>query len=478
MAVAGRWLAGAARFAFCPLRRLVGAPGCNPEQSNEQQRLQAASGSAETLPQTPRGGARRDSLVQRTPPLFPLGTEFTPVARGAAPRGSLAPRALWEDAESSQPCEGDVDFWRVQLEAIYCRRNPYKFHLIPKFLKKYRGREVLLYRKVCHQYDLDPMRFYTDPDAWPDESDPTLHEEDTNEALESVCENVAQASSSVAADQFAHGAIASAPCIAPQASTSSVPVSSSKSVFSFKFDEGSRLFGDIKEVPRTTRAPTAQNPFVKPGCTEFVASSESGTPRAPPVPRLASIVATSACNKSVGVHSNPASPHEVETSSSSPVCQKPDQQHLPSMARLPPAQPQSVFAHARSPQSSASPTTALEGTAPTMPSRSGETLATRRPGAKWSASALALPPRGQPGSDDQSVTSACVGVKRPRSAEEDVASVVSAVPVGKGRVAAAAAAWEARSAKIARTAPPGGVPILRVPMLQQQQAPRALSGGA
>lgn len=38
------------------------------------------------------------------------------------------------------------DFWKLQLEAIYARRNPMKVEKIPELLEKYRGREAVLYK--------------------------------------------------------------------------------------------------------------------------------------------------------------------------------------------------------------------------------------------------------------------------------------------------------------------------------------------
>ncbi|CAE8725187.1 unnamed protein product [Polarella glacialis] len=61
------------------------------------------------------------------------------------------------------------DFWRVQVEAIYRKRNPYKLEEVPKLLEKYKGKEVVLYKKVCQRYDLDSSKFYTNPEAWASE---------------------------------------------------------------------------------------------------------------------------------------------------------------------------------------------------------------------------------------------------------------------------------------------------------------------
>jgi hypothetical protein len=57
-------------------------------------------------------------------------------------------------------------FWCVQLEAIYRRRNPHKLENVRNLLLKYTGREATLYTKVCKTYDLDPTKFYADPEVW------------------------------------------------------------------------------------------------------------------------------------------------------------------------------------------------------------------------------------------------------------------------------------------------------------------------
>jgi hypothetical protein len=75
-----------------------------------------------------------------------------------------------------------TDFWRVQLEAIYQRRNPHKLKNVAVLLERYRGCEALLYRKVCLHYDLDPLRFYTDRAAWGEEAEDDVEgrQEDCN----------------------------------------------------------------------------------------------------------------------------------------------------------------------------------------------------------------------------------------------------------------------------------------------------------
>jgi len=59
-----------------------------------------------------------------------------------------------------------ADFWRVQVEAVYRRRNPMKLPGVEALMEKYKGKEVILYAKVCKTYDLDHKRLYADPGAW------------------------------------------------------------------------------------------------------------------------------------------------------------------------------------------------------------------------------------------------------------------------------------------------------------------------
>lgn len=140
-------------------------------------------------PQSPsRVCRRRDSdLVPATPGLWPLGTQFTPVPRsrlqsvggdpfhlGDAGKDNANPDAPAESVDEPPQTEEvrtTEDFWRVQVEAIYRKRNPYKLKSVPEFLARYKGQEVALYVKVCKTYDLDPAKFYADPAAWGDEWD-------------------------------------------------------------------------------------------------------------------------------------------------------------------------------------------------------------------------------------------------------------------------------------------------------------------
>jgi len=143
-----------------------------------------------------------------TPPLVPLRVPFTPKhplqqlggctdAHGAGTakgRGTVGGRAQPASQCATAPFQGKVrtreQFWLVQLEAIYLRRNPYKLYNVPALMARYKGRELLLYRKVCAAYDLNPTKFYADPAAWQKEGNGRGCRKDLVSAEE--CEFVAE----------------------------------------------------------------------------------------------------------------------------------------------------------------------------------------------------------------------------------------------------------------------------------------------
>ncbi|CAE8713365.1 unnamed protein product, partial [Polarella glacialis] len=99
------------------------------------------------------------------------------VASSTAPEPS-APSAAGVPEESSKEPEAETgpikvetkeDLWRVQIEAIYRRRNHHKLGDVKGMMEKYKGKEVVLFKKVCLRYDLDPKKLYTDPKSWDDE---------------------------------------------------------------------------------------------------------------------------------------------------------------------------------------------------------------------------------------------------------------------------------------------------------------------
>jgi len=82
------------------------------------------------------------------------------------------------EGEKPVAIESKYDFWKVQIEAIYRRRNPHKMSDVPKLLDKYKDSEVMLYRKVCLRYDLDSNKLYADPAAWEGEEKDVKDDDD------------------------------------------------------------------------------------------------------------------------------------------------------------------------------------------------------------------------------------------------------------------------------------------------------------
>lgn len=161
------------------LSRAVGRKRSMRDDASEDDFLQSLEEDSPGSPRAkrPRTSARV-SLVPGTPALSPLGSSFTPVARGrskAARDDDCGPaaHALLEDSEpdSVPRITSSGEFWRVQLEAIYRKRNPYKLCKVPALLAKYEGHEIILYKKVCLTYDLDPNRFYAELACWEEDEE-------------------------------------------------------------------------------------------------------------------------------------------------------------------------------------------------------------------------------------------------------------------------------------------------------------------
>lgn len=114
--------------------------------------------SAETSDADDHGRVKRARLAPRKDPVAETLASQPRVAEGRSvgASGSTDPVRV----QSSQ------DFWRVQVEAIYRKRNPYKLSQVPALLAKYKGRETILYRKICRAYDLKDTVFYTSESAW------------------------------------------------------------------------------------------------------------------------------------------------------------------------------------------------------------------------------------------------------------------------------------------------------------------------
>jgi len=50
---------------------------------------------------------------------------------------------------STSESRSSGDFWRLQLEAIYRKRNPYKLRRVPEMLENWKGDLVASERAVC-----------------------------------------------------------------------------------------------------------------------------------------------------------------------------------------------------------------------------------------------------------------------------------------------------------------------------------------
>lgn len=81
--------------------------------------------------------------------------------------------------------ESKEDFWRVQIEAIYRRRNPHKFKEVGGLMEKYKGKEMQLYVKVCKHYDLNPKKLYAQAAAAPASGGRGMREATTSGSMNS-----------------------------------------------------------------------------------------------------------------------------------------------------------------------------------------------------------------------------------------------------------------------------------------------------
>lgn len=187
LTIASSWLLGGASRVLRAFTRGTAAKRKNVEESAAE----VFSPLADASPQRPAKRARMSNQLV----LSPLGAPFTP----GRPVLSMLPQE--EPSDPAVQVSSSTDFWRIQVEAIYCRRNPYKLHSVPALLEKYRGREVILYRKICQTYDLDASKFYHETSAWGEENNEDdntwLREDDSRPwrsslggALTGVCHRV------------------------------------------------------------------------------------------------------------------------------------------------------------------------------------------------------------------------------------------------------------------------------------------------
>eukprot|EP00933_Yihiella_yeosuensis_P030019 TRINITY_DN23696_c2_g2_i1.p1 TRINITY_DN23696_c2_g2~~TRINITY_DN23696_c2_g2_i1.p1 ORF type:complete len:212 (-),score=56.00 TRINITY_DN23696_c2_g2_i1:252-887(-) len=101
-----------------------------------------------------------------------------------------------------QKVTNSSDFWKCQVDAIYQRRNPHKLSGVPALLEKYKGKEAVLYAKICKTYDLDPKKFYADPSAWEEYEKDVQEEEPSGEGASSASASKEEGGAVVVPDLF------------------------------------------------------------------------------------------------------------------------------------------------------------------------------------------------------------------------------------------------------------------------------------
>lgn len=261
------WLARAARF-------LAGGGG-GVEASSATAPFAPASDPREMSPEPSRKRARM-TMIQATPALSPLGVQFTPVPRSLAgqtrsgvrppppswcPQGTAASAASSTAPASSGGPQAALaigsggEFWRVQLEAIYRQRNPYKLHKVPQLLAKHQGTEALLYRKVCLAYDLDPTRFYASSlTTWPE--DAAEEAPDDAEEAERGVEEAADGASAEAAEaeeRGRHEGATAAPVVGSAGDAAASSPARSSNPFAFTFSAEFRHKGIFGKLAALTK---------------------------------------------------------------------------------------------------------------------------------------------------------------------------------------------------------------------------------
>eukprot|EP00927_Polykrikos_kofoidii_P014841 TRINITY_DN16553_c0_g2_i1.p1 TRINITY_DN16553_c0_g2~~TRINITY_DN16553_c0_g2_i1.p1 ORF type:complete len:518 (+),score=103.25 TRINITY_DN16553_c0_g2_i1:79-1632(+) len=196
LAKSGDLVVSAMSFLFGGLRgdfrdaRAIAEPAPSSDESEALAHGTTTTSDSFTSPPRKRMRQSIDSMPG-TPPLSPLGSQFTPPDRslqlqaGNRETMDLKPTQLFREeghAKGGSPIVVRVneptDFWQVVLEGIYWRRNPHKVSRVPRLLQKYKSREVELYRKVCRTYDLDPTKLYLNEQAWDEEERKRYGEED------------------------------------------------------------------------------------------------------------------------------------------------------------------------------------------------------------------------------------------------------------------------------------------------------------
>lgn len=184
----------------------------------------------------------------------PVGVRADLAARlpASVPEGSQPDCSQWaacgaESGLQRTPAASvsSENFWLVQLEAIYRRRNPLKLAKVPEFLERYRGEEAVLYRKVCRAYDLCPTKFYADPAAWVDEDQDIKPERTSSEAASGgLLASLAAAVRHLKRPR--EEAAVGTPCAAALGAAAQASAGDFRRPFAFDLKRGIAVFGCLK----------------------------------------------------------------------------------------------------------------------------------------------------------------------------------------------------------------------------------------
>jgi len=137
----------------------------------------------EVLPQPkaerpPVSGFVEESDVEVVEAAPKSGSALKPATKSAPKQQASATEGKEASGEEVTKVESSEDFWRVQIEAVYRRRNPHKLSDVPGLLEKHKGKEMHLYKKVCSRYDLNPAKLYADPKSWESEDKDVKDDDD------------------------------------------------------------------------------------------------------------------------------------------------------------------------------------------------------------------------------------------------------------------------------------------------------------
>lgn len=158
-------------------------------------------------------GSKPAPTLPPPPPPEEPATQAIAAAPAAAEGTKASPAEPAEKAPESEEPEKVVvktvaDFVKVNVEAIYRKRNPMKLNDVPSLIEKYKGKEMQLLVKVCQRYDLDPKKNYTAPEAWADEDKDVKDDDEGGEGAAAPAEQTSSFGQNIFAPTAGPGASA------------------------------------------------------------------------------------------------------------------------------------------------------------------------------------------------------------------------------------------------------------------------------